>query len=193
MYTTQHAMKRFFSIMAIFAGLMLFSCENSLSVVQELTREDTIADVTARDISFIRSDSGMVQMTLNADRMNRFSLDDPAIEFPEGFEAFFYDSVKTVTSRIRADYGISYEKTRLIIAKNNVEVQNFETGETLKTESLFWDQQKRIIFTKDPVQIVSPDKVVFGDSMTASEGFDRRTIYNVRATIEVEDDEGNSN
>jgi len=193
LYTTQHAMKRFFSIMAIFAGLMLFSCENSLSVVQELTREDTIADVTARDISFIRSDSGMVQMTLNADRMNRFSLDDPAIEFPEGFEAFFYDSVKTVTSRIRADYGISYEKTRLIIAKNNVEVQNFETGETLKTESLFWDQQKRIIFTKDPVQIVSPDKVVFGDSMTASEGFDRRTIYNVRATIEVEDDEGNSN
>lgn len=193
MYTTQHAMKRFFSIMAIFAGLMLFSCENSLSVVQELTREDTIADVTARDISFIRSDSGMVQMTLNADRMNRFSLDDPAIEFPEGFEAFFYDSVKTVTSRIRADYGISYEKTRLIIAKNNVEVQNFETGETLKTESLFWDQQKRIIFTKDPVQIVSPDKVVFGDSMTATEGFDRRTIYNVRATIEVEDDEGDIN
>jgi LPS export ABC transporter protein LptC len=185
-------MKRFIGIMAASAGLMLFSCENSLSVVQELTREDTIADVTARDISFIRSDSGMVQMTLNAARMNRFSLDDPAVEFPEGFEAFFYDSLKTVTSRIRADYGISYEKTRLIIAKNNVEVENFETGETLKTESLFWDQQKRIIFTKDPVQIESPDKVVFGDSMTASEGFDRRTIYNVRATIEVEDDEGST-
>jgi len=194
LYTTQHAMKRFFSIMAIFAGLMLFSCENSLSVVQELTREDTIADVTARDISFIRSDSGMVQMTLNADRMNRFSLDDPAIEFPEGFEAFFYDSVKTVTSRIRADYGISYEKTRLIIAKNNVEVQNFETGETLKTESLFWDQQKRIYFLlKTLCRLFHLTKWFFGDSMTASEGFDRRTIYNVRATIEVEDDEGNSN
>lgn len=182
-------MKSFKSIMAVSAIMMLFSCENSLSVVQELTREDTIADITARDITYVRSDSGLVQMTLMASRMNRYAVDDPAMEFPEGFTAFFYDSTQTITSRIEARYGISYEKTRLIIARDSVEVENFETQEKLNTSSLYWDQQKRIIYTSAPVKITSPDKVVFGDSLMATEGFDRRTIHNVRATIEVEEDE----
>lgn len=182
-------MKLLKSIMAVSAIMMLFSCENSLSVVQELTREDTIADITARDITFVRSDSGLVQMTLIASRMNRYAVDDPAMEFPEGFTAYFYDSTQKATSRIEARYGISYEKTRLIIARDSVEVENFETLEKLNTSSLYWDQQKRIIYTSAPVKITSPDKVVYGDSLVATEGFDRRTIHNVRATIEVEEDE----
>jgi LPS export ABC transporter protein LptC len=177
------------SILAVVATTMLFSCENSLTVVQELTREDTIADVTARDISYIRSDSGLVQMTLTASRMNRYAIEDPAVEFPDGFTAFFYDSTQMITSQIKANYGISYEKTRLIIARDSVEVENFETLEKLNTETLYWDQQKKIIYTSAPVKITSPDKIVFGDSLIATEGFDRRTIHNVRATIEVEEDE----
>jgi hypothetical protein len=39
------------------------------------------------------------------------------------------------------------------------------------------------------VKISSPDKIVFGDSMTANESFTRREIFGIRATIEIDEDE----
>jgi len=181
-----------FNIMVVSSAMMLFSCENSIAVVKEITREDTLAAITAYDIVYIRSDSGKVQMELEAPVMNRFSGTDPSIEFPEGFEAVFYDSAMQQSSRIRADYGISNENTKLLIARRDVEVENYKTKEKLNTESLFWDQRKKFIYTGAFVKITSPDKIVFGDSLTATEGFDQRTIHNIRATLEIEEEESDS-
>lgn len=167
---------------------MLFSCENSITSVKEVTRADTLESVNAKNIIYIRSDSGNVKIRLTAPVMKRFEGKNIYTEFPEGFEAFFYDSLDTPSSRIRAEYGISYDNTKLMIARNNVEVENFKTLEKLNTESLFWDQKKKIIYTHAFVKITSPDKVIFGDSLTANEGFDKRTIHNIRATIELEDE-----
>ncbi len=174
--------------MVVVTAMMLLSCENSLSVVKEMTQQDTLAAVTAYDINYVRSDSGKIQMELLAPVMNRFSGPNPSIEFPDGFEAFFYDSVMQKTSRIKADYGISNENRKLLIAKRDVEVENYNTKEVLNTESLFWDQRKKIIYTGAFVKITSPDKVIFGDSLTATEGFTQRTIHNIRATLEIEDE-----
>ena len=68
-------------------------------------------------------------------------------------------------------------------------MQNLETQEVLETETLFWDQRKKKIYTSSLIKITSPDKVIFGDSMTANEGFTRREIFGIRATMEIEDDE----
>lgn len=174
--------------MVVASAMMFFACENSLSVVNEMTQQDTLAAVTAYDINYVRSDSGKIKMELYAPVMNRFSGTDPSIEFPEGFEAFFFDSIMQKTSRIKADYGISNENSKLLIARRDVEVENFETKETLNTESLFWDQRKKIIYTGAFIKITSPDKIIFGDSLTATEGFNQRTIHNIRATLEIEEE-----
>lgn len=180
----------FFSIMSmIFIGMMLFSCENSLTVVKEITAEDTLAAVTANDIIYYRSDSGLVFMKLEAPLMLRVEGTDPTIEFPQGFIANFFDSVQQPASQIKAKYGISYENTQIMIAKEDVEVQNFETQETLQTDTLIWNQKTKRIATHTLVKITSPDKVVYGDSLEAAEDFSTRTIYNIRATIEVEENE----
>jgi len=170
-----------------FLAVMMFSCENSITTVKEITRTDTLESVRANNIVFIRSDSGNIKIRLTAPVMKRFEGKIVYTEFPEGFEAFFYDSTNKPSSRIKANFGVSYENTKLMIARNDVEVENFTTLEKMNTESLFWDQKKRIIFTRAFVKITSPDKVIFGDSLTASEGFDRRTIHNVRATINLDE------
>lgn len=174
--------------MAIFA-VMLISCENNLKVIEELAREDTLAAITAKGITFYRSDSGNVLLRLNASAMNRYEGDDPSIEFPEGFDAVFFDESMNETAHIRANYGISHEKTKFLEARHDVEVENYETKEKLNTETLYWDQNKKIIYTRNAVKITSPDKVIFGDSLTATENFDKRTIHNVRATLEVDEEE----
>jgi len=59
----------------------------------------------------------------------------------------------------------------------------------LETETLFWDQKKKKLYTGGLVKISSPDKLIFGDSMTANENFSKREIFGIRATLEINEDE----
>ena len=178
------------NIIATFV-MMLFSCENSMEKVKEFIDYDTLRGLMAYDVVIERSDSGMLVARLSAPVM--LSVDDTdstILEFPKGFIAHMYDGNDTApTSMIRGDYGVNYEKRGLVLAKQNVVVKNIETQEVLETESLFWDQNKKKIYTSTFVKITSPEKVIFGDSMTANEDFSRREIFGIRATIEMEDDE----
>ena len=108
--------------------------------------------------------------------------------FPKGFVVYFFNKTGDTVSEITADYGINYEKKKILEAQKNVVIFNYETQEQLNTEKIIWDKRKKEIFAPVPVKITTPDKVVFGDSIWADESFNRRKIYGVRATLEIEDD-----
>jgi len=170
--------------------MMLFSCENSMEKVKQFVDNDTISGLMAYDVVIERSDSGMLVARLMAPVMR--SIDDPdsaMLEFPKGFIAYMYEGDTIPSSMISGDYGVNYEKKELVIARHNVVVKNIKTDETLETETLFWNQRKKKIYTSSLVKISSPDKIIFGDSLTANESFSHREIYGIRATIEVNEDE----
>ena len=171
--------------------MMLFSCENSMEKVKQFIDYDTLSGLMAYDVVIERSDSGILVARLSAPVMRSVDDQDSAmLEFPKGFTAYMFDyGEKEPTSMIRGDYGVNYEKKELIIAKNNVVVENLRTQEVLETATLFWDQKKKKIYTSNLVKITSPDKVVYGDSLTANEDFSHREIYGIRATIEIDEDE----
>ena len=78
---------------------MLFSCENSISRINELaTEEDTLAAITTYDIVYQRSDSGFVQIKLSSPLMKRYLGNDEYNEFPNGFEIIYYDNKGNETS-----------------------------------------------------------------------------------------------
>lgn len=170
-------------------AMVLFSCENSLDKVKEFIDTDTINGMLAYDVVFTRSDSGIVQARLIAPVMHKVEGDTGVLEFPKGFIAYMYDNDTVPTSKIRADFGIQYEQKELILAKDSVVVENLETKEALFTETLFWNQKNKKIYTNNFVKITSPDKIVFGDSLTANEDFTQRVIHGMKATLEIEDDE----
>ena len=93
------------------------------------------------------------------------------------------------SAKISANYGVMYEDDDLLFARNNVVVENIDTKETLETETLYWNQKTKKIYTRNYVKISSPDKVIFGDSLEADENFTKRIIHGVRATLEIEDTE----
>ena len=172
---------------------MLFSCENSIKDVKQFIDYDTITGLMAYDVVIERSDSGMLVAKLSAPVMISLEVDNAdssMLEFPKGFTAYMFDIGDTTpTSMIRGDYGVNFEKKELVIARHNVVVTNMKTQETLETETLFWDQRKKKIYTSNVVKISSPDKIIFGDSLTANEDFSRREIFGIRATIELDEDE----
>jgi LPS export ABC transporter protein LptC len=182
-------------ILKIFLGIniianmvmVLFSCENSIDKVKEFIDTDTINGVLAYNVIFTRSDSGFVQAKLMAPVMRSVEGDSSVLEFPKGFTAYIYDKSITPTSKIRGYYGIRNDKEDMLFARDSVVVENLNTKESLLTETLYWNQKTKKIYTRNSVKITSPDKVIFGDSLNANEDFSQRVIHGMRATLEIED------
>ena len=169
---------------------VFFSCENSLETIKEIASEDTlVASVKAYDVDYTRTDSAKLQVRLLSPEMEKYEGKEPFTVFPQGFEVIFYDSVGQKSSFIKANYGIMYERSKDMRARNDVVVKNYETNEQLFTENLYWNRKKKIIRSGTFVKIVTPDKVIYGDSLRASESFNNREIYGVRGELEIEDDE----
>lgn len=168
---------------------MLFSCENSISEIKQITQiEDTLAAITTYDLDYQRSDSGSVQIRLKSPLMKRYVGDDEYNVFPDGFEITFYDKDGTPSSYLTANYGVAYSRRKYMNARNNVVIKNFETQEELYTENLIWDQKTKLIKSNTFVKLVMPDKTVFGDSMWSNESFTEYEILNVKGDFEVEED-----
>ena len=166
---------------------MLFSCGNPTSVIQQLASDDTLSGIVAYDVVFYRSDSGIVQMELKAPMMVRQNSDSSYLEFPKGFHAEVFDKYHQVASEISADYGIDYGDKGMVEAIGNVSVENNRKGQRMYSDKLYWYRDTKMIYTRSRVRIVMPDKDIVGDSLVSMENFDEYTIYNGRATFEVED------
>ncbi|PKP30056.1 MAG: LPS export ABC transporter periplasmic protein LptC [Bacteroidetes bacterium HGW-Bacteroidetes-16] len=175
--------------LVIFMTGVFFSCENSLETIKEITSQDTLPVVKAYHINYTRSDSAKIQVQLISPLMEKFDGNDAYTEFAEGFEVILFDSIGQKTSTISANYGIMYERTKNMSARNDVVVKNYLTNEQLFTENLYWDRKKKTIRSGTFVKIVTPDKVIYGDSMSANESFSNREIYHIRGELELEDDE----
>lgn len=167
---------------------MLFSCGNPNSVIQQLASDDTLSGVIAYDIVYYRSDSGFVKVELTAPLMVSQGGDTSFLEFPEGFHAKIFDNYHQVVSEISADYGMNHSDEKMVEAVGNVVVENQQKGQSMYSDHLYWYQETKMIYTRSRVRIIMPDKDITGDSLVAEENFDEYTIYNGKATFEVEDE-----
>ncbi|HEY9115500.1 MAG TPA: LPS export ABC transporter periplasmic protein LptC [Bacteroidales bacterium] len=175
------------SILCIFILGMLFSCENSITTIKEITMEDTLPDLTAYNIEYERISDQHRKILLKSPFISRYEGENPYTIFPDGFEITFYDTTGNAISFISANYGINLLNENIMQARNNVVVINYETNETLNTENLVWDQNKKEIYSNTFVKLSSPDRVIYGDSMRAEESFASREIFNISAELEVAD------
>ena len=171
-----------------FVAVMLFSCSNPDAIVRAMGSDDTLSGIIADSVVFYRSDSGMVNLELHTPRMVRMETEDDIMEFPFGFDVYMYDK-GTKTTELHADYGKNYGKLQLIEAQGNVIVENFGSNETMYSDKLFWYQDRKMIYTRSHVKIVTPDKQIEGDSLEAKEDFSEYTMYSGSAILDVEDEE----
>ena len=186
-------MKRILKIGVIFnitafVAVMLFSCSNPDAIVRAMGSDDTLSGIIADSVVFYRSDSGMVNLELHTPRMVRMETEDDIMEFPFGFDVYMYDK-GTKTTELHADFGKNYGKLQLIEAQGNVIVENFGSNETMYSDKLFWYQDRKMIYTRSHVKIVTPDKQIEGDSLEAKEDFSEYTMYSGSAILDVEDEE----
>ena len=168
--------------------LFLFSCTKTAKTDDIIQVRDNAPAMSAKNIDVLFSDSGKIQARLTSPLMNRYTGENPYLEFPNGFKVFMFDSVQHVTSTISGNRGVRKEYAHTMEAWGNVVVRNEKKNEQLNTEHLIWDENKHRIWTDVKVKITRPDNILNGTSMESNESFTQYSIQNFTGQMTVKGD-----
>ncbi len=171
-------------------SLLFVSCENDIQKINSITNSAEMPEISANNVEIIYSDSGYVQMRLTARTIRQFTkVEKPYIEFPDGIFVRFYDDSLNVESEIRANYAIYHTDDQLWEARGNVTASNLKTGEKLNTEELFWDQNKKQIYSNSFSRIETEDGTFYGqDGFESNQQFSRWKLKGSRGTVNFKDE-----
>jgi LPS export ABC transporter protein LptC len=157
----------------------IISCSDRKGLIDQKLYEGPLS--TLDSINTKLSDSASVVAVLKAPRQNNFENGDQ--EWPDGFLLESYDSDGTSESRLIANYVFYTDKDKLYRAEGNVIVQNFENGDELNTEELFWNSEEEKFFTDKFVTIKSDDEVHTGEGLDATQDFTEYKILKPSGTF----------
>lgn len=175
------------SIAVIFTA-MLFSCENDLQTVNELTQQENSPNQSLENVEIIYTDSAKLKLKVRAPKLDAYNdAERPYIEFPHGMVVTSYDSLKQQDSRIKANYAIYWQDEDLWEAKKSVEAIN-KDGDILNTEYLVWDQANHKIYSDQAVKITNADGVIYGKGFDADERMTNWKIRKVTGNLTVDDE-----
>ncbi len=179
-------------ITPIFIGVfaILYSCENDIKKVQELTAKQDSALISVTNIEMKYTVNGLSQMIMKAPLVNRFveQNKNSYMEFPKGMFMCFYDSTGNVSSTIRSNYSIYYEDKGIWEARYDVEAVN-DKGDKLNTEFLLWDRNKEELSSNQRVKMTTTDGIIYGQGFISNQSFDKWEVLNGTGIINIDKNE----
>jgi LPS export ABC transporter protein LptC len=174
-----------------FVGLLLFSfgffsCENDIAEVQKMIDAEEVAVEVGEEVEMIYSDSGKVEMMINAPLLHRH-LDkrEPRREFPKGLIVKFLDKEGTVKSWLTGKYAIEDENKHIITVQDSVVLYNLNE-EKLETDELIWDQAMNKIHTKRFIRITTQNEQITGYGFEADREFKYWKIIAPQGRVKID-------
>lgn len=153
----------------VYFVLVLFACTQTEDVDLSKRKKD-FPSRTLVNANVIFKDSGFLKINLRSPLIEEYAMiDTPYTKFPKGLEMDFYNKSLDSPGYLRANWALMNEMKGWYEGRGDVIVIN-ETGDTLKTQKLFWNKKKRSIFTQDTVYIITKD----GDSLQANNGLEAK-------------------
>ena len=178
------------SIALLLCIAMLFSCNNDMRNLQQLSIQRKFPQGEAFDFKLVYTDStkvvAVVTSKLNKDFTNQRM---PYSEFPEGVKVEFYDQARH-KNIVEANYGIIYPSSDMVELRDNVVLTTYD-GKKLKTSQLFWDQKEDWIFTDREFSFTDETKgtVTNGIGMDFDKKFSTVKAHKTTGILAIEDNE----
>lgn len=139
--------------------------------------------MTTTDVSTLISDSGYTRYHLKTPLWQIFEdADQPFWRFPNGLEVEQYDINMQPESNVVCDSAIYYSQKKLWRLDGNVVMVNTQADSFL-TQQLFWDQNRRIIYTDSFIHIVRTDRVIEGYGMESDQSMVYYTVKRPTAIL----------
>ncbi len=166
----------------------LFSCAIFFAVIS--CEEDLAKNAAKQSKNFpsqiidnahiIQRDSGFVTMRAVAPVIEKYELiDSPYTIARKGIDIQFFDKKKPkVPGTIKAKYAKFYDYKQFYEARGDVRIKTNE-NQRFAMQSVFWDQRKKRIYTKDTVYVTMEDgsTLVGAHGMTAKDDFSEYVFY----------------
>lgn len=172
-------------------GVILLVCLGCMFTMCKQTLQDPKKKVVysgplaqTREVSTLYSDSARLLIRLNAPLQQQYESGDGI--YPEGIKMTFYDKKGEITNTVKANYG-KYDKQKdAYFIRGNVILENAVKKETMKTEELHWDKQRRQLFTDKFVTIQTQDEILTGTGLTANQDFSKYKILKPKGIFSVQ-------
>ncbi len=149
--------------------------------VQALSQKKTSIEQAVDVVSYLSQDA-LVKAKLTSPLMLRIQEDSPRTEFPNTLHVDFYNDSTKVESQLFAKYGRYMENQSKVLLRDSVVVFNVK-GDTMRTNELWWDQNKGSFYTDKPVYIHQPNgNIINSIGMTASQDLNDVQLYKIQPT-----------
>lgn len=147
----------------ILVALAFSACgERQKSNVSAPGVEEERPDQEGWNSTIISTKDGQVDAVINYAHMERFSKRQ-TVEFDDGVKVDFYDAKGNHTSTLTARGGRYLEADNSVMAQGNVVIVS-DSGVTLYTEQIQWDQKKQKVFSNEFVTITTAE----GDTLSGT-------------------------
>ena len=140
-----------FSLLLIF---LLFNCSSPVNnTEQNITNDIEKPDQRSWNVDISISHLGKLQANIRADYLEQYS-EKSSIFLENNVHIDFYNNDEKLITSVFADKARINEKINFLQATDNIIVQS-DSGVTLFTDTLTWDNEREVIFTEDSVMITT--------------------------------------
>ncbi|WP_052080430.1 LPS export ABC transporter periplasmic protein LptC [Porphyromonas macacae] len=149
---------------------------------------DTMFSIKTTDVSMLVSDSGVVQYKLDAAEWLIY--DKPEKKqwlFNKGFYLENFDTLKNVKAMVSSDTAIQYVEKELWELIGHVVIKDLQ-GNQVYSPHLFWDKKNRNIYSNDSIYIMTPDRILRGNSFWGKDDLSEYTLYESSGIIDINED-----
>ncbi|MDE5423247.1 LPS export ABC transporter periplasmic protein LptC [Ancylomarina sp. DW003] len=176
------------SIVALVGATMLLSCENNIKEVESLTTKETRPEIYGENVEFVFTDSTRIQYKAFAIEFLQVKNEEEEYnEFPKGGNVVYFNDDGTKAWTIRSNYAKNLVKDKLWELRNDV-VAVSDDGKTINSELMYWDQEKKEIYSDQYVRITKKDgQMLEGNSFRADDKLNQITLSQVSGEVFLED------
>ncbi|KQS89790.1 LPS export ABC transporter periplasmic protein LptC [Chryseobacterium sp. Leaf394] len=165
---------------------ILTSCEDDLTK-QKGTDSKNFPSQVINNANIIQRDSGMITLKAYAPIIEKYELiDSPYVVAKKGIKIDFFDKKNPKPGTITAKYARIFEYKKFYEAKGDVRITTNE-GRRFVTQSVYWDQRKQRIYTRDTVYQTMPDGSILinAHGMTAKDDFSEYRFFKNSGDLDV--------
>lgn len=163
------------------------SCSNSETVRSGSTREG-MPDQESWGVTITLSDKGVKRAVIRSGHLVKYE-ERQYIYLNEGVEADFFDKSENHTTHLTSLVAEVNEKSNFMVAMGNVVVVS-DSGVTLFTDTLSWNNATERVFTDDPVMVTTEDgDTLYGIGFESNIELNRWKILNPTGVMHEDEDE----
>ena len=156
----------------LMGAIPFISCKESIEKTDALDVTDSLSTQTGYNMKMVETRFGKVYGSLEAPLMKTYSLlAEPFEIFPNGIKVEGYTPEGQLETEITANVAIHRIQSgrERWEAYGNVVIINHIKNETVKTDTLYWDQVNKRIYTHCFVKMTSPQGLIQGFGMESDE------------------------